>query len=230
MHPSSATSVAELESANDRLKRQFSAWFWASMAIATGVHFGTFALWPELTAADFSIVSDAPIVIDLPPEVDVPPPPEDVVRPAKPTVGAADIDEEITIGLTSFKDNPIDRLPPPPEERASDTSLTPTLTPYTVGPEILNRREVQRAMERLYPPTLRDVGIGGTVEVYFYIDESGVVRQTRINKSSGHSALDGAALAVSDVFRFSPALNRDNHVSVWVSFPIVFQVRDSAPY
>jgi TonB family protein len=61
--------------------------------------------------------------------------------------------------------------------------------------------------------------------VYFLIDETGSVQETRIKENSGQAALDAAALAVSDVFRFSPALNRDERVAVWVSFPIVFQVR-----
>ena len=80
-------------------------------------------------------------------------------------------------------------------------------------------------MEREYPPLLRDAGIGGTVRVYFFIDEGGAVQDFRIDESSGHQALDDAALAVADVYRFSAALNRDKKVPVWVSFPITFQVR-----
>jgi TonB family protein len=76
-----------------------------------------------------------------------------------------------------------------------------------------------------YPALLRDAGVGGTVRVYFYIDEDGVVRDTRIDQSSGHPALDDAALSVASVYRFSPALNRDRPTPVWVSFPITFQVR-----
>ena len=38
-------------------------------------------------------------------------------------------------------------------------------------------------------------------------------------------ALDDAALKVATIYRFSPALNRDKKVPVWVSFPITFQVR-----
>ena len=80
-------------------------------------------------------------------------------------------------------------------------------------------------MVREYPALLRDAGIGGTVRVYFFIDEEGEVQDTRIDQSSGHDALDAAALTVSGVYRFSPALNRDRRVPVWVSFPITFQVR-----
>jgi hypothetical protein len=37
--------------------------------------------------------------------------------------------------------------------------------------------------------------------------------------------MDDAALAVSEIYRFTPAMNRDKKVPVWVSFPITFQVR-----
>ena len=61
--------------------------------------------------------------------------------------------------------------------------------------------------------------------MYFFIDADGDVQDVRINESSGHPALDDAALRVADVYRFTPALNRDERVPVWVSFPITFQVR-----
>lgn len=102
---------------------------------------------------------------------------------------------------------------------------TPVFTPYTVAPAILNRTDVQKALERNYPARLKDAGIGGTVKVYFYIDAKGKVVNHRIDKSSGHAALDEAALRVADIMRFTPALNRDKKVPVWVSFPITFQVK-----
>jgi len=101
----------------------------------------------------------------------------------------------------------------------------PVFTPYTVAPDLRNRDEVGRALEREYPPLLRDAGIGGTVVVYLFIDEEGTVQNTRVNTSSGHTSLDEAALRVGSVMRFSPAMNRDKKVPVWVSLPITFQVR-----
>jgi bla regulator protein BlaR1 len=100
----------------------------------------------------------------------------------------------------------------------------PTFTPFTVAPSIANRTEVVEAMAREYPPLLRDAGIGGRVIVWFFINEFGNVETVRIHESSGHRALDEAALEVADVFEFSPALNRDEPVPVWVQFPITFQV------
>ncbi len=219
------TALEVKETANEQLKRRFSSVFWASMIAATVFHFCTFAFWPELTAADFSFESDELEAIELPPEIEIPPPPQQIARPATPVMASADIDEDITIAPTTFEDNPVEELPPPPEEQAVDLSAAPTFTPFTVAPDIQNRAEVIRAMEREYPPLLRDAGIGGTVQVFFFIDEEGTVQQFQINESSGHQALDDAALAVAGVYRFSAALNRDKRVPVWVSFGITFQVR-----
>ena len=213
------------ETANERLKRTFSSWFWGSLIAATLVHFGTFAFWPDLTAEDFSFASEELEAIELPPEIEIPPPPQQIARPATPVMATADIDEDITIAPTTFDDNPVEDLPPPPDEMATDLSAAPTFTPFTVAPSILNRQEVVRAMEREYPPLLRDAGIGGQVGVYFFIDENGEVQNFRVETSSGHQALDDAALAVADVYRFSAALNRDKKVPVWVQFTITFQVR-----
>ena len=51
----------------------------------------------------------------------------------------------------------------------------------------------------------------------------------RVFRSSGFVQLDEAALKVADVFRFTPALNREKIVQVWIRFPIEFQVGSHAP-
>ncbi len=117
--------------------------------------------------------------------------------------------------------------PTPSDVEGQDMSVvsSPQFTPYTVPPVITNMRATTVNLEEAYPPLLRDAGIAGTVTVYFFIDEGGVVRETRINKSSGNAQLDEAALSVAGVMEFSPALNRDEAVAVWVSFPITFEQR-----
>jgi protein TonB len=225
MTPEAVPAEILAETANDRLKRTFGSWFWGSMIAATLIHGGTFAFWPELTAEDFTFDSVEIEAIELPPEIEIPPPPQQISRPATPVMATAEIDEDITIAPTTFEENPVEELPPPPEEQATDLSSAPTFTPFTVAPTIQNRTEVIRAMEREYPPLLRDAGIGGSVRVFFFIDENGSVQDYRIDSSSGHQALDDAALAVADVYLFTAALNRDKNVPVWVSFPIPFQVR-----
>ena len=212
--------------ANERFKRSFRAWFWGSMILATLAHFAVINFWPQLTAQDFSVDSDEIFMIELPPDIVLPPEPEEISKPAAPVVAEVNLDEDLTISKTTFEDNPPEHLPPPPDSTVqSRISETPTFTPFTVRPSMKNVSEVQAALVREYPPLLRDAGIGGTVEVWFQIDEEGMVRQTLVKVSSGHAALDQAALKVADVAEFTPALNRDKKVPVWISLPITFTTR-----
>jgi protein TonB len=221
-----AVSAEQRLTANDRFKRSFGTWFWGSMIVATVAHFCVFNFWPEMTAEDVSYTADELEAIELPPEIEIPPPPEAIARPATPVIASADIDEDITIAPTTFEDNPVEDLPPPPTETTTtDIAAAPTFTPFTVQPDIKNRADVARAMEREYPPLLRDAGIGGTVNVWFFIDETGKVQRTLVNESSGHKALDDAAIKVADIIEFTPALNRDKRVPVWISLPITFTTR-----
>ncbi|NLG62180.1 MAG: energy transducer TonB [Candidatus Cloacimonetes bacterium] len=212
--------------ANDRFKQGFGNWFWGSLLVAAVLHFLMFAFWPEMSTADVSFTTEELEAIELPPEVEIPPPPEQIARPATPVISDAVIDEDVTIASTTFEDNPIENLPPPPTASANeDLSAAPRFTPFTVRPELRNRAEVARALERNYPPLLRDAGIGGETLVWFFIDENGRVQKTQINKSSGYEALDKAALTVAEQMQFSPALNRDKKVPVWVAIPIVFSAK-----
>lgn len=117
-----------------------------------------------------------------------------------------------------------DGPPAPPVDRAQ-LEREPTFTPYTVAPDLVNRSEVGQALEANYPAELRSAGIGGTARVWFLIDETGAVADTRLQESSGHEAIDGAALRVARTMEFTPALNRDRAVPVWVAFPITFMAR-----
>jgi len=221
--PSGASAVEE--TANDRFKRSFGSWFWGSMIAATVLHFVVFAFWPDMTAADVSFSNEQMEAIELPPEIEIPPPPEQIARPATPVIAEAAIDEDITIAPTTFEDNPVEDLPPPPEEGEGNIGDQPVFTPYEVPPKLLNPREVERKLSVEYPPLLRDAGIGGQVMVLFFIDAQGRVEDTRIDTSSGHQSLDEAAMDVAEIMEFAPAQNRDQDVPVWISLPITFQVR-----
>ena len=211
------------DSANGRFKDSFSSWFWSSMIAATITHFGFFALVNFAEPDDVSVNMVSTVIIDLPPVVEIPPPPEAIARPATPVIATTDIETDITIPTTTFTSVSVEDLPPPPDEVETDISAAPGFTPFTVKPGYTNAAEVMRALEREYPPLLRDAGIGGTVQVWFFIDENGVVQNQVVHETSGHEALDAAALRVAPVFRFTPALNRDKAVPVWVSLPITFR-------
>jgi len=91
----------------------------------------------------------------------------------------------------------------------------------TSGVSILNLTEVLAAIRAV------DAEVGGTARVRLFVDFDGTVQEMRLSSSSGRYALDSAAMSVAEVFRFSPAMNRDQAVGVWVTIPITFQARSA---
>ena len=88
---------------------------------------------------------------------------------------------------------------------------------------MLNAEAVARALQRYYPPLLRDAGVGGEVLIWFYVDEEGKVTKTALKKSSGEKALDNAALKVADLLQFAPARKDGQPIAAWIDLPIAFR-------
>lgn len=206
-------------------RRRMDALTWGAIVLSVAVHFIVLSVLPDFDAPDFAAPVGELELAELPPEVEIPPPPEAIARPAVPVVADNfDVDPDITIAPTTFAANPVEELPPPPEEKSSSRELyeAPTFTPYSVAPDLTNRREAAAAVVREWPRVLKDAGIEGVVVVWIFIDEGGRVQNTEVSQSSGIPQLDDAALRAARAFQFSPALNRENPVPVWVELPITF--------
>ena len=211
-----------VSTANDRFKQGFGSRFWIALTLATLAHSAVFVLAPGIVPDAIAMEGTVVEVVAFP-EVDIPEPP-DIVRPAEPVFGEVDVDPAVTIPSTNPEAYDPGELAPPPAS-GRDLSEGPRWTPMTLQPRLLNVDAIRRILEREYPPALRDAGIGGTVHVWFFLDEAGRIVDTRIDRSSGYSDLDAAALRVADRMEFSPAEDRDRRVAVWVSVPITFEVR-----
>lgn len=148
-----------------------------------------------------------------------------VTGPSPLETVSADRLESVRVLVNPGELDEVEMMTPPPTPTSDDVSARPTFTPMTVQPRLANLAEAQAALLRGYPPVLRDAGIGGRANVWFYIDEDGQVTKTMLDRSSGYEQLDRAALAVASTMRFSPAWNRDRRVAVWVSIPIAFESR-----
>jgi TonB family protein len=212
-------------SANDVFKAGFGPQLSKAILFATSLHFALLAFGPRI-AVSHDVRHRPPLNgIEFPDEVKLPPPPEEVRRPAVPVVSHdLEIDPEQTISARTFAENPPTELPEPP--RGTMEIGNDRFTPYEVAPEFRNRSEYLRALERRYPPNLRDAGIGGTVVLWVYVDERGEAQETQVVTSSGYPEMDSAAEGVMrEVARFSPALNRDQRVAVWVQVPVTFASR-----
>jgi TonB family protein len=76
-----------------------------------------------------------------------------------------------------------------------------------------------------YPAALYARRVQGNVTLRLHIDQNGQVRadSTRVEESSGHPALDSAALKGSQELRFVPAKLRGEPLSATVLFPVYFR-------
>jgi protein TonB len=190
---------------------------------AVVAHFMIFQVMPRFDVAALAVAGEVMAAVDLPPEVKIPPPPEQIARPATPRVAAVDVSEDLTIAPTTFEDNAVENLGPPPAVVATDDDR-PEFIPYTVAPRLRNREEVLALLRQVYPRALQNAGISGTVLLWIYVDDEGDVRDTRIAESSGYDGLDRAAQTVASAMHFTPAMNRDRVTAVWLEQPISFEV------
>jgi len=192
-------------------------------------------------------------IVEVPPEVALPkpPPPPDLPASAPMATAAQALEEVEGFQELAMPTLVLAEIPPPPalgavpisaidfsgegaaggrglvqtEAAPMPVDAAPAFTPFTVAPFLRNGREVTRTLEREYPPQLRAAGIGGRVLLWIFIDDTGKVQETLVKTSSGFEAFDAAAMRVALTMEFSPAVNRDRKVPVWVAMPVDFTVQ-----
>ena len=105
------------------------------------------------------------------------------------------------------------------------TGLPALDMPVRTDPVLRNTEDVGRLFEQLYPRGLLAQGISGRVEVWMYVNESGIVENQRVRRSSGQEEFDRVALEVAKVMRFEPAMRGDEPRATRVSQSFTFEVR-----
>lgn len=73
-----------------------------------------------------------------------------------------------------------------------------------------------------YPRSAWEEGVGGETRLRIHIDARGVVDSAYVLRSSGHAALDSAALAGVRRLRYRPARQGETPVAVWAVLPVRF--------
>ena len=136
------------------------------------------------------------------------------------------------IGLLLVLAAPI-RAQEPAAEQKEDPSDRPSFIPYDVPPKLKNSNAITRLMEGAYPFELRaqcnrpscgkEEGPSGTVVLWLYIDEQGIVQKTVVQKSSGYEAMDEAGMGVANQMEFSPAKFQDEKTACWLLQAVTFK-------
>ncbi len=111
-----------------------------------------------------------------------------------------------------------------PSAEPMDSTPVFTVEETGVAPEIINKRELIRLLERNYPRTYADAGVAGQVVLKFLIETDGTVAPASITViSATNEAFADAARRAAERIRFRPIQYRGTAVRVWASMPITFQ-------
>lgn len=116
---------------------------------------------------------------------------------------------------------------PAPTETASVPRLPPVSPPVEEPPPILDPRYRHPPKPPIYPVSAIRLGQQGTVWVQARISVAGNVTEVRAHRSSGHSALDVAALAAVRGWAFVPASRDGRPQEAWVRVPVNFVLTEN---
>jgi len=109
----------------------------------------------------------------------------------------------------------------------SDVRHVSSLTLSDRRPRIIGGRGMLN-LHIQYPPTAREKGIEGRLELTFTVDRAGDTRNIVVSKSL-HPLCDSAAVDALRSVRFRPATYEGNNVPVRMSLPIRFQLQPRPP-
>jgi TonB family protein len=105
---------------------------------------------------------------------------------------------------------------------AGNPGREPTYTAYEVRPELRNPQELARALEQKYAAAGGRPGTTARAVVWTYVDESGIVANTRLVASSGDPVLDRVVQeALRESARFTPARAGGRRIGAWIQLPLV---------
>lgn len=180
-----------------------------------------------------------------PPEPEEAPPPvakgfQELVPPEEPPAKIPDVDpnqkavnvEDFTgVGVAGGTSKGVEGgVPQNMADKKEDNTGT---APIDVSlaeekPQLQNASEVQRLLQRLYPPLLRDAGITGQVQMKFVVNASGRVEATSVSVvNASHDQFGEASTKVVEKMRFKPAKVGGRAVPVLVQIPISWTLERS---
>lgn len=201
---------------------------WPALGLILGLHAG--ALWAllQIESVREAVAEMAPIMVGLitlpPPEppkpkIEPPPPRPSPVKPKpKPQMIAAETPAPSEIVAPPPDPAPI--IEPPPPMPAEPAVVAPIIPPNFVAAYLDNPAPA-------YPASSKRMGETGLVMLRVLVNPQGRPASIEIDRSSGYSRLDRAALDAVRKWKFVPAKQGDQSVSAWVLVPLNFELKTS---
>lgn len=92
--------------------------------------------------------------------------------------------------------------------------------------ELINREQIARRLQQLYPPLLRDSGVTGKVSVQMVVGSDGRVDMETVKiLSTSHEAFAEVTMQVLKDLRFKPAKMGDNNVRMLTVMPVTWNLQ-----
>ncbi len=205
------------------LKLKYQKTFKMALAASFVMHASVAGIFPTFDIQAAARAKDQIIIQmeDLPEtrQIERPPPPP---RPAVPIeTESDDVPDDVTIESTDldFDEAPIDLPPPPPPSASAAPAEDEEILEFFSVEE--EPRTLQTANPK-YPEVARKAGLEGTVFLRFVVGKTG--RVERVNVLRGPEIFREAAIDAVSQFRFSPAIQNDKPVRVWMQMPIRFRL------
>lgn len=207
------------------MKRRYVKVFEKSLLISLVLHIAVFLSWREAKVKPIERVRKQVVIKieDIPEtrqEIKRAPPPS---RPSVPIeVESEDIPDDVTIESTELdvREENIPPPPPPPEVEALPEEEE-EIVPFW---HVEQKPELVRMVKPAYPEIARKAGIEGRVFLHLLVGKDGRVEQVKFIK--GPPVFKEAAIAAAKQYLFTPAMQNDKPVKVWMASRLLFQLTD----
>ncbi|HCL29184.1 MAG TPA: energy transducer TonB [Candidatus Latescibacteria bacterium] len=205
------------------LRLRYAKTFWSCFGISALALMALVVLFPNLDADAYDKTEKVIIQIENIPETRQerrPPPPP---RPVVPIASQSDdIPDDATIMETELDFGLDDLPPPPPLADLQGVELEEEEEEIVEIWRVEKQPVPVKDPQPIYPEIARKAGITGTVTVQVLVDKTGKVEAVQILK--GNEVFHEAVKKAAWQWTFTPAIQNDKPVKVWVALPFRFQL------
>ena len=179
-------------------------------------------LGPPPALTDTPVMPEVPLEAASLPVIGIPEPVDDAEVSAEMTIATQrEMSQQIAPVIQDLEETNIVIEAP----REENIVIAPEALP---SPDAFIPREIEPApitpIRPEYPELARKAGIEGTVIVKILIDKEGMVRDAIVVRGVG-AGLDQAAVEAIRQTRYTPAIQNNQPIAVWVAQPVYFRLR-----
>ena len=201
----------------------WTVWYLQEMNRQYATTIVTYAdLGPPPALTDAPEMPEVPVEAPSQPVIGIPEPVDDAEVSAEMTIATqTEMSQSIAPVIQDIEEeNIIIEAPAEENIQIEDEALPPPdqFTPYETAPAAVSRPQP------VYPELARRAGLEGTVYVKILVDKEGRVRDAILLRDVG-GGLGEAAVEAVRKWVYTPAIQNNRPVAVWVSQPVVFSLR-----